>query len=102
MINRILNTPLPCTLVKTASIVDAEPAQNQITRRIFSLTNIIKFDICFTQFHSSTTELFLTNKPHPFQKKNVVETGLSDHRKLILFKILLRKAQIPKIVYYRD
>ena len=44
------------------------------------------------EFHSSTIDLFLTNKPKSFQETNVIETGLSDHHKLILFKILLRKA----------
>ena len=35
---------------------------------LFSLTNIIKSDTCFTKFHSSTVDLFLTSKPIFFQK----------------------------------
>ena len=50
---------------------------------LFSLTNIIKSDICFTKFRSSAIDLFLTNKPLFFQKTNTIETGLSDHQKLI-------------------
>ena len=50
---------------------------------LFSLTNIIKYGACFTKFHSSTIDLFLTNKSNFFQKTNAIETGLSDHHKLI-------------------
>ena len=52
---------------------------------LFSLTNIIKSETCFTKFHSSTIDLFLTNKPNFFQKTNAIETGLSDHHKLIMY-----------------
>ena len=60
---------------------------------LFSLTNIIKSDTCFTKFHSSTIYLFLTNKPKFFQKTNTIETGLSNYHKLIctFLKILLRQ-----------
>ena len=50
---------------------------------LFSLANIIKSDTCFAKFHSSTTDLFLTNKPNLFQKTNAIETGLSYHHKHI-------------------
>ena len=70
---------------------------------LFSLTNIIKSDTCFTKFHSSTIDLFLTNKPNLFKKTNAIETGLSDHHKLIctFFKSCFGRFQ-PKIVYYRN
>ena len=50
---------------------------------LFSLTNIIKSDTCFTKFHSSTTDVFWTYKPNFLQKIKAIETGLSDHHKLI-------------------
>ena len=67
------------------------------------LTNIIKSDTCFTKFHSSAIDLFLTNKPNFFQKTNVIETGLSDHHKLIctFLKSCYDRLK-PKIVYYRN
>ena len=70
---------------------------------LFSLTNIIKSETCFTKFHSSAIELFLIDKPNFFQKTNAIETGLSDHHKLIMyfFKNLVTKLK-PKIVYDRN
>ena len=70
---------------------------------LFSLTNIIKPDSCVTKFHSSTTDLFLTNKLNLLQKANAIETGLSDHHKLIctFFKSCFERLK-PKIVYYRN
>ena len=69
----------------------------------FSLTNIIKSDTCFTQFHSSTIDLFLTNKPNLFQKINVIETALSDNHKLIwaFLKSCFERLK-PKTFYYRN
>ena len=60
-------------------------------------------DICFTKSHSSTIDLFLTSKPNFFQKTNAIETGLSDHHKLIctFFKSCYDRLK-PKIVYYRN
>ena len=64
---------------------------------------MIKSDTCFTKFHSSTIDLFLTNKPNFFQKTNAIETGLRDHHKLIcnFFKSCYDRLK-PKIVYYRN
>ena len=59
----------------------------------FNLTNIIKSATCFTKFHSSTMDLFLTNKPKSFQKTNVI--GMS------FFKFYYKRFK-PKIVYYRS
>ena len=61
---------------------------------LFSLTSIIKSDTCFTIFHSSTIDPFLTKKPNLFQKTNTIETGLSDHHlaHMYFFEILFRKA----------
>ena len=69
---------------------------------LFSLKNIIKSDTCFTKLHSSTIDLLLTNKPN-FKKTNAIETGLSDHQKLICtFSKSCFERLKPKIVYYRN
>ena len=64
---------------------------------------IIKSNTRFTKFHSSTIGLFLTNKSNFFQKTNAIETGLSDHHKLIstFLKSCYDRLK-PKIVYYRN
>ena len=69
----------------------------------FSVTNIIKSHTCFTKFHSSTIDLFLTNKPNLFQKTSAIETSLSDHHKLIytFLKSCFERLK-PKIVCYRS
>ena len=61
----------------------ASPESNKLDKfsSLFSLKNIIKFT--FTKFHSSTADLFLSNKPNSFQKTNFIATGLRDHHKLI-------------------
>ena len=58
---------------------------------LFSLTNIIKSDTCFTKFHISAVDLFLKKK------------GLSDHYKLIctFLKSCFERLK-PKIVCYRN
>ena len=42
-----------------------------------NLTNLVKADTCYSNNHKSTTDLFLTNKPHSFQFTSVTETGLN-------------------------
>ena len=70
---------------------------------LLSLTNIIKSDTCFTKFHSSTFDLFVTSKPNLFRKTNATETGLSNHHKLIciFLKSCFQRLK-PMIVYYRN
>ena len=67
-------------------------------------TNIIKSHTSSTKFHSSTIDLFLTNKPpNSFQKTNAIETGLSNHHKLICTFLKSCDNRLkPKIVYYRN
>ena len=68
----------------------------------FNLTNLIKSETFYTKNHKSLIDLFFTNKPLPFQKTDVTETGLSDYHKLssIFFKLRFSKAR-PKIIKYR-
>ena len=68
----------------------------------FNLTNLIKSETLYTKNHKSLIDLFFTNKPLPFQKTDITETGLSDYHKLssIFFKLRFSKAR-PKIIKYR-
>ena len=56
---------------------------------LFDLTNLIKTEICCTQDHKCTIDLFLTNRPPSFQKTRATETGISDDSYFDIFKILL-------------
>ena len=44
----------------------------------FNLTNLIHSETCLMKNHTSTIDLFLTNKPKPFFKTRTTETSLSD------------------------
>ena len=67
----------------------------------FNLTNLVKSDICFTNNHKSTIDLFLTNKPRSFQFTG--ETGLSDyHRPITTFMKSYFSRLKPKIIHYRN
>ena len=50
---------------------------------MFSLTNLIKSEICYTNNHKSTIDPLYTNKSLFFQGTSTTETGLSDCHKLI-------------------
>ena len=43
---------------------------------LFHLTNIVKFDACFTKTHASLIDLILTNKPSSFNKTLLVKPVL--------------------------
>ena len=40
---------------------------------IFNLTNLIKIETCCTESKKSTVDLFVTNRPLPFQKTRAIE-----------------------------
>ena len=70
----------------------------------YSFSSLIKQPTCFKNSRSpSCIDLMLTNKPHSFQKKCVIETGLSGfHRMTIsVLKMHFRKLP-PKRINYRD
>ena len=60
---------------------------------LFHLTNIVKFDTCFTKTHASLIDLILTNKPAYFNKALVSKTGLSDYHKMITASNNIQKLQ---------
>ena len=70
---------------------------------MFNFTNLVVTKTCVTNFHKSTIDLILTNKPSSFQKTMATETGLSDFHQLvsIFFKSLYSRLT-PKIMYYRN
>ena len=69
----------------------------------YSFNSLIKLPSCFINPKSPTyIDLMLTNKPHSFQTKCVIETGLSDfHRATIsVIKMHFQKLS-PKVINYR-
>ena len=68
---------------------------------LFNLTNLIRYETCFTRDHKSAIDLILINKPKSFQNTCITETGPSDFHKLIstFFKTQITRFK-PKIVFY--
>ena len=66
------------------------------------MKNLVKSETCFTKDHKSLIDLILTNKPLPFQRTQVTETGIRDYHKLIttFFKCKPQRLK-PKIICYR-
>ena len=69
----------------------------------FDLTNLIGKTTCTKSSAGSSLDVFLTNHPRCFQHTCVVETGLSDHHKLIgSFLRSKFKKLPPKNIHYRN
>ena len=70
---------------------------------VFNLNNLIKNKTCDKSKHGTSIDVILTNKSRSFQKTTTIETGLSDHHKLILtfFKTTFQKLK-PKNITFRD
>ena len=69
---------------------------------IYNLKNLIKEPTCFTNAqHPTTIGLILTNKSESFQNSICIETGLSDHHKMIItvLKVHFKKLNPIKIKY---
>jgi hypothetical protein len=71
---------------------------------VFDLTNMVKDKTCFMSAEGSSIDVMLTNKPRSFYKTTTIETGLSDHHKLILTFLRSHHSlkQKPKNIIYRD
>ena len=71
---------------------------------VFDLTNLVKDKTCFMSLVGSSIDVMLTNKPRSFYKTSTIETGLSDHHKLVV--TFLRSHQSfklkPKHITYRN
>ena len=70
---------------------------------MFNFTNLVVTKTCVTNFHKSTIDLILTNKPSSFQKTMATETGLSDFHQLVSIFFKSHYSRLtPKIMYYRN
>ena len=74
-----------------------------MTCDLFHLTNIVKFETCFTKIYTSLIDLILTNKPSSFNITLVTETGLSDYYKTTttFFKLHFSRLR-PQVITYRN
>ena len=70
----------------------------------FALNNMVKSKTCFMSTVGSSIDLMLTNKPKSFYKTSAIETGLSDHHKMIVtfFRSHFNFKLNPKNITYRD
>ena len=72
---------------------------------VFNLTNLIKQSTCFapTATHPSLIDIILTNRPRSFQSSAAIETGLSDHHKMVLTVLKCHFVRLqPTTIHYRD
>ena len=67
---------------------------------IFSLKNLIKGDTCFSPIakHPSLINIILTNRSQSFQNSVAMETGISDHHKMI---VTVMKNHIVRLQPYK-
>ena len=67
----------------------------------FDLTNLIKGKTCTQSEQGSSLDVILTNRPRSFQKSCLIETGISDHHKLIMtfFRCHFQKFPAKNISY---
>ena len=70
----------------------------------FDFTNMIKAKTCFMSIEGSSIDVMLTNKPRSFYKTITIETGLSDHHKMVVsfFRSHYNLKLKPKNIIYRD
>ena len=70
---------------------------------VYSLKNMIKGKTCDKSLHGTSIDIMLTNRSQSFMKTSNIETGLSDHHKLILssFRTSFQKLK-PKNIVYRE
>ena len=72
---------------------------------IFDLTNLIKKATCLTPTaeNPSLTDIILTNRPRSFKNNVTVETGLSDHHRMVLTVLRCHHVRLqPTTIHYRD
>ena len=72
---------------------------------VFNFTNLMKQTMCFTPTatHSSSIDIILTNPPRSLQTSAVIETGPSDHHKMVLTVLKCHFVRFqPTTIQYRD
>ena len=69
----------------------------------FSLTNIISGKTCFKKLSGTSIDILLTNRSRSFHNTAIIETGLSDHHKLIISFLKSYSIRLPpKKIEYRN
>ena len=68
---------------------------------LFNLTNVTKLDSCFATITSTTTDLFLTNRPDPFQKSGNSKISIGDFHKLVNTFLNLLNQPIKMVNIFR-
>ena len=70
----------------------------------FDLTNMVKEKTCFMSQLGSSIDIISTNKPKSFFKSYTIETGLSDHHKMIITFLRIHNSikLKSKNIVYRD
>ena len=72
---------------------------------VLNVTNLIKQTACFTptETHPSLIHIILTNQPRSFQSSVAIETGLSDHPKMVFTVLKCHFVRLqPTTIQYRD
>ena len=71
---------------------------------VFDLSNMIKNNTCFMSQKGTSIDVMLTNKPTSFFKTSTIETGLSDHHKLVISFLKSQNSfkLKPKNIVYRE
>ena len=70
----------------------------------YGLKNLINEPTCYKNTNNpSSIDVILTNRPNSFQNSMAIETGLSDHHKMVLtvLKTYIKKIE-PTIIKYCD
>ena len=71
---------------------------------VFDLTNMVKDKTCYMSTEGSSIDIMLTNKLRSFYKTTTIETGLSDHHKMVITFLRSHHSlkQKPTNIIYRD
>ena len=72
---------------------------------VFNFANLIKQATCFTPTatHPSLIDIILTNRTRSFQSSVAIETGLSDHHKMVFTVLKCHFVRLqPTTIQYRD
>ena len=85
---------------------NVEPHETSLSEfcEIHNLKNLVMEPTCFKSLTNPTCiDLILTNRSMSFQHTTVIETGISDHHKMVLTVMKSTFPKIsPKIIYYRN
>ena len=67
--------------------------------QMYNLHNLINEPTCYRNLNNpSSIDIILTNRKHSFENSTTVETGLSDHHKMIITMMRENlKRKIPKL-----